>query len=90
MEPPYAHFGRPGHDPVGPVDIGDDEYLMIHILRQYDGPGLWRAIWGQKKVLGDFTGTREQAIAWARERCDTILIYSPALDDMVELGPDDH
>lgn len=55
--------------------------------------GVWRAWWTDKiSLLGSFEGTREQAIAWSRERSDNIRICSDPDDDdalLVELGPDD-
>lgn len=54
---------------------------------------VWLAWWTDKiSLLGEFEGTREQAIAWARERSDNIRICSDPDDEnapAVELGPDD-
>ena len=54
--------------------------------------GAWKATWTDKvDLLGRLNGTREEVIAWARERCDDILYADP--DDttapMVPLEPDD-
>ena len=55
--------------------------------------GVWRAWWTDKiSLLGEFEGTREEVIAWSRERSDNIRICSDPDDDnalLVELGPDD-
>ena len=49
----------------------------------------WQAVWGDRQQLGEFEGTREEAIAWARERCEVIRIYSMSERDIVKLGPDE-
>jgi hypothetical protein len=53
----------------------------------------WRAIWTDNVAnLGKFEGTREEVIAWARERCDNIRIDPGPDDDYPyprQLGPDD-
>lgn len=48
---------------------------------------LWSAVWQSSDgLLGSFEeGTREDAIAWARARCDTVFIFSPELGDLVPL-----
>jgi hypothetical protein len=55
--------------------------------------GTWVAIWTDKASrLGRFEGTREEVIAWARERCDDIRIISGPDGDHLyprQLGPDD-
>jgi hypothetical protein len=52
---------------------------------------IWRAIWIDNEArLGRFQGTREEVIAWARERCDDIRITSgPGYPFPRQLGPDD-
>lgn len=66
------------------------------VVIEYHGDrdrGVWAAIWGDKvDRLGKFRGTREEAIAWARERCDDIRICADPYDvtaPMAKLGPDD-
>jgi len=49
--------------------------------------GTWHAVWQGDELLGEFDGTRDQAIAWARSRAaDRRFIYSEELGDLV---PDD-
>jgi len=54
---------------------------------------IWRAFWTDKiSLLGRFEGTREQAIAWARKRCDATHICADPDDEnaqLIQLGPDD-
>lgn len=50
---------------------------------------VWQAVWGDRQLLGEFEGTRTDAIAWARERCETIRIYSLTKRDIVELEADE-
>ena len=63
------------------------------VIEYYPHRGAWKAICGDKvDRLGRFEGTREQCIAWARERCDDIRICADPYDvtaPMVQLGPDD-
>jgi hypothetical protein len=82
----YADYLPPDFNP-------DDDHLeetgSVVTITCTDDEGVWEAAWGDRKLLGKFTGTRAQAIAWARERGNTICIYSLTEREMVELGPDD-
>lgn len=75
-------------DPPDHLDNPDDEGPSITIM-YVDDEDVWEAVWGDKKLLGEFAGTREQAIAWARERCGTIRIYSLTKRDIIELEADE-
>jgi hypothetical protein len=63
------------------------------VIGYWSRKGIWRAIWTDKASrLGRFEGTREEVIAWARERCDDIRITPGPDDDYPyprRLGPDD-
>ncbi|HST48878.1 hypothetical protein [Jatrophihabitans sp.] len=67
-----------------------DPFILIDYSSLF---GVWRAAWTDKiSLLGSCEGTREQCIAWARERSDNIRICSNPHDPaaiMVQLGPDD-
>ncbi|MDQ1742912.1 MAG: hypothetical protein QOE23_1251 [Pseudonocardiales bacterium] len=68
-----------------------DPFILISYRSLHDA---WWAVWTDKiSLLGDFEGTRAEAIAWARERCDNIRICADPIDytaPMVQLGPDDN
>lgn len=71
-----------------PEDIDSIDFSPTVTIMYFADEDTWQAVWGGRQQLGEFEGTREEAIAWARERCDIIRIYSPAEDDIVDLGPD--
>ncbi|MBV9820809.1 MAG: hypothetical protein JO144_01085 [Actinobacteria bacterium] len=53
---------------------------------------VWRAIWIDDEGRGKFQGTRKEAIAWARQRCDDIRVtHGPGGEDITprQLGPDE-
>lgn len=58
------------------------------IIRELE-PGAWLALWERGGVndapMGEFTGTRGAAIAWAREHTHNILIFDPEGGDLVPL-----
>lgn len=72
-----------------PDDIGAIDFSPTVTIMYFADEGIWQAVWGGREQLGEFAGTREEAVAWARERCDTIRIYSPSENDIVELRPDE-
>ena len=91
------------HPPWDPVDLArrakearlreearSEPFIIIDYRSNTD---TWHAWWTDKvSVLGKLEGTREQVIAWARERSDNIRICSDPHDEdalLVELGPDD-
>ncbi|CRK55992.1 hypothetical protein [Alloactinosynnema sp. L-07] len=50
---------------------------------------VWHAVWhGEHDALGEFDGTREDAIRWARDRSSRCLIFSEETSDLVPLGDD--
>ncbi|MDQ1742911.1 MAG: hypothetical protein QOE23_1250 [Pseudonocardiales bacterium] len=85
----YADYMPPdeSHWAVEPGHLGEDEGPSI-VIAYSRLKGSWVAVWGDRKLIEEFRGTREQVIAWARERCETILTYN-ADDELVALGPDD-
>ena len=91
------------HPPWDPFDLAawakaarlreearSDPFIIIDYRSNTD---TWSAWWTDSiSLLGRFDGTREQAIAWARERSDNIRICSDPHDDNappVQLGPED-
>ncbi len=85
---PYSFFRSRDDDPVRQARRSAPFVTIVY----HPHKGGWKAIWTDKvDILGRFNGTREEVIAWARERCDDILYGDP--DDrtapMVPLGPDD-
>jgi hypothetical protein len=47
----------------------------------------WEAVWGADSLLGEFQGTREDAIAWALQRSTNCWVYSEELKDVVRYNP---
>jgi hypothetical protein len=46
--------------------------------------GLWHAVWqGETSVLGEFDGTKAEAVDWARERSSRCWVYSEEHDDLI-------
>lgn len=72
-----------------PDDIDSIDFSPTVTIVYFADDDTWQAVWGGRELLGEFEGTREEAIAWARERCDTIRIYSLSEGDIVDLGPDE-
>jgi hypothetical protein len=83
-----ADYLRPGPDAEEPDDDSIDFSSSVTIMYISDEAS-WQAVWADRNLLGEFEGTREAAIAWARERCEIIRIYSLTERDVVDLGPDE-
>jgi hypothetical protein len=47
--------------------------------------GTWHAVWQSDRLLGEFDGTREEAVEWARARSTRCWVYSEELGDLVLL-----
>jgi hypothetical protein len=84
----YADYRRPGPDAEEPDDDSIDFSPSVTIMYIADDD-VWRAVWGGRHFLGEFEGTREDAIVWARDRCKIIRIYSLSERDIVDLGADE-
>jgi hypothetical protein len=82
----YADYRRPSPDGEEPDDDSIDFSPSVTIMYIAD-EDVWQAVWGDRQQLGEFEGTRDQAIAWARERCETIRIYSLSEGGIVDLEP---
>ncbi|MGQ0837852.1 hypothetical protein [Actinokineospora sp.] len=90
------YLSSPGDlDPQGSVHREDhvhddrpfEDSVVIGRLR---GQDVWHAVWqGEREALGEFDGTRTEAIAWARDKSPRCLIYSEAAGDVVPLGDDE-
>lgn len=69
---------------------GPPELSLIFIMPDRDRMS-WGAVWqggGENKPLGEFDGGRDEAIAWARQRSNLIMIFSEKAQDLVRLPPD--
>jgi hypothetical protein len=55
------------------------------VMKMHDGS--WHAVWRAETLLGEFDGTREAAIDWARSRSPRCWVYSEELGDVVPLSP---
>jgi hypothetical protein len=84
----YPSFMPPDPEWAEQPDHVDDEGPSITIMYIAD-EDVWQAVWGDRQQLGEFQGTRDEAITWARERCETIRIYSLSEQDIVDLRPDE-
>jgi hypothetical protein len=48
--------------------------------------GRFHAVWqGKAGLLGEFDGTKEEAIAWAKERSSRCFLYTRAAGDLERL-----
>ena len=84
----YADYRQPASNAEEPDDDSIDFTPSVTIMYIADDD-VWQAVWGDRQQLGEFEGTRDAAIAWARERCNFIRIYSLSEQDIVDLEPDD-
>ncbi|HEU5270404.1 MAG TPA: hypothetical protein VFU36_10825 [Jatrophihabitans sp.] len=68
---------------------GDQPEATIFIV-QFSDTGLWHAVWSdQDGFVADHDSDSEvEMLAWARERCPVIWIWSPDQQDYVRL-PDE-
>jgi hypothetical protein len=88
QEPPrYPSYRDPS---VGWVEGGFDPSVPPYITIMNFAPAKeWHAVWfgpGIRDGLhGEFDGSREDAIAWSRQRCTDILIWSPEHQDVIAL-----
>jgi hypothetical protein len=71
IDPGYA---APDFEPVESVVV----------MKTDDG---WEAVWGAGTLLGEFQGSREDAIAWALQRSTNCWVYSEELRDVVRYKP---
>src|SRR6185437_4621484 len=62
----YRDYLPPGSMPAQPPteDVRPAESAVV--MRMSDGS--WHAVWQGDTLLGEFDGTREEAVAWARSR----------------------
>ncbi|TDV51066.1 hypothetical protein [Actinophytocola oryzae] len=52
--------------------------------------GRWHAVWqGAYRLLAEFDGTRDEAVAWARARSPRCWVYDEELGDVVLLEDDE-
>jgi len=95
-----TYYRRPQHLPPDYDEAADlaaaeqsEDLEHIVIIGYSPAADVWRAfLTDQRKLLDELTGTREQAIAWARQRAADIRICSDPHDETaptVQLGPDD-
>jgi hypothetical protein len=89
----YPAYLPPGIDRAEEMRLREasrsEPFIIIDYRSRTD---TWKALWTDKiSLLGEHEGTREEAIAWSRERSDDIRICSDPHDDAppVQLGPDD-
>jgi len=80
----YLASGKSEPSPIRPARALSTPRVIININRRNKK---WSAVWESGEgLLGQFnSGTREEAISWARYRCDVILIFSLEHQDLVPL-----
>ena len=68
----YAAYLPPGFDLAEEARLREASRSDPFIIIDYRSrQGVWRAWWTDKvSLLGELDGTREEVIAWSRERCD--------------------
>jgi hypothetical protein len=91
---PYPDYLPPGIDLFKEDREREARRTTPHVTIDYrPHKRNWKAYWNDTiSLLGKFEGTREECIAWARERCDDIRICSDPDDPnayLMQLGPDD-
>jgi hypothetical protein len=77
----YRDYLPPDSMPAQPPteDVRPAESAVV--MKMSDGS--WHAVWQGDTLLGEFDGTREEAVAWARSRSSRCWIYSEELGDLV-------
>jgi len=65
---------------------GGEPEAIIHIV-QFSDNGLWHAVWSdQNGFVADYDSDSEaDIVAWARERCQEIWMWSAEREDYVRL-----
>jgi hypothetical protein len=82
-----TEFSAPSQAPPSAPDPAYQDSTVVMKMRD----GSWRAIWqGPSAVLGEFTGSRQDSIAWARQRSRRCWVYSEERGDVVLLDDTDH
>jgi len=68
----------------------DGPEAIIHIV-QFSDNGLWHAVWGNRAgFVDDYDSDSEaEILAWARERCKEIWVWSAEREDYVRLPEQD-
>jgi len=83
LSPPDVESAEPEHRVSPPFE----ETVVIMKLR---GQEVWHAVWqGEHDALGEYDGTREEAIRWARTKPCRCLIFSEEASNWVPLNSDD-
>jgi hypothetical protein len=88
---PVHYEGAYGPPAEEPPDDQIDKSPCISIV-YYQSEAAWKAIWQGDSVpdhIMTFTGSRTEAIEWARSRCDTIQIETEGTRDLRPLLPRD-
>jgi len=71
-----------------PADEPDREIPESSVVVKR-GDGTWHAVWqGKDGLLGEFDGTEQDAIEWARRKSTRCWVWSDAAGDLVLLDPD--
>jgi hypothetical protein len=66
----------------GPSVAFQPVVVIMPVLR---APGRWRALWqiDDQSSHEEFYGSRSEALAWASERCNDLLVWSAEVQDLV-------
>jgi hypothetical protein len=77
-------------DKVAQPSDGPDVDIADSAVVAELGDGSFHAVWqGRAGLLGEFDGTREEAVAWARRRSKRCFLYTRAPGDLMPLEAGD-
>jgi hypothetical protein len=70
---------------------GSDQPEATIFIVQFSDTGQWHAVWSdQDGFVADHDSDSEvEILAWARERCNEIWVWSPQQEDYVRLSEQD-
>lgn len=73
-------------DETAAMQQSSDESSDLVVVMRFSGEH-WHAVWqGMDAALGEFDGTKDEAIAWARQRAARCLVYSEETGDVEPLS----
>ena len=81
----YRDYLPPDWTPAKPPTQQAPSIESVVVMKTADGS--WEAVWGADSLLGEFQGTREDAIAWALQHSTNCWVYSEELHDVVRYHP---
>ena len=86
--PQRRDYGFNGVAPEPDRSDASPDFVSIMPSDMWHMAGLWTATWNGVALLGEFEGTHDEAVAWARERSEIVYLFSVVTDDVHLLAPD--